>query len=153
MEEAPEYIIKPNAVRLLISQLLVTALLAGLFYVGIAINVSLLGLNIPTTINWLIAAVLSLLILIQGMLTYVQASKTQYFIFRNRVELPGTKPIYVMFNTVQEIKRKKNFLDKMFNTGTIILGPNIKLKGIPNFEQTLAYITQMVQYSRTQYNQ
>lgn len=153
MDEVPEYVIRPNAARMLMPQLVITIALAIVFYVGIAINVYLLGITIPGTIKILIASVLALLIIIQGMLTYVQVSKTQYTIYKNRIQIGGTKPIYIMFNAVQELKQKKTFFDRMFNTGTIILAPNLRLNAVSNFDQVFNYINQVLQYSRTQYMQ
>ncbi|MEK6887032.1 MAG: hypothetical protein AABW88_04315 [Nanoarchaeota archaeon] len=153
MADLPEYTIKPNVTRILIPSIINTVLLAFLFYAGILINVTLLGIAIPTGINILIVAVLGLLVVIQALLTYLQASKTRYEIYKNRIQIEGAKQQYFMFSVIQELKFKKSFLDKALGTGTLIIDPKTKLKAIPNFEQTFVYLKQLLQYSRMQYNQ
>lgn len=150
MPELPEYIVRPKASRIVVSQVIITFFLAVLFYVGIVINLNLLGLPLPSSVRWLIIAVLLLLVIVQGLLSYLQSSKIQYAIYKNRVEILGPKPKYIMFNTIQNITSKHNFFDKIFNTGTIILGPNFTCRAVPHFEQMIPYLNQMIQYSRTQ---
>ena len=153
MADIPEYIIKPKISRVVVPQTLLTLFLGFVFYIGIALNVALLGLRIPTNIRLLIAAILTLLVVIQSLLSYLQAAKTQYSIYRNRVQIEGGKSGYVMFNTVQEVKQKRTFFDKVFNTGTLVFVPGLELHAVPNYEQMNAYMQQMVQYSRMQYSQ
>ena len=76
----PEYAIKPKVMRVLLPQIIGTIILAIVFYLGIFLNVYLLGISIPGSINLLITAVLALLVIIQALLTYLQTSKTQYSI-------------------------------------------------------------------------
>ena len=142
MADIPEYIIRPNAARILIPSIVMTVFLAFLFYAGILINVTLLGVSIPGSINILIAAVLGLSVIVQSLLTYLQASKMQYSIYRNRIQIEGAKQQYFMFNVIQELNFKKNFLDT-----------KTRLKAISNFDQTFVYLKQLLQYSRMQYNQ
>ena len=151
MADLPSYVIKPSIARVLIPQFVITAVLGGVFYAGIALNVFLLGISIPASINILISVTIALLVITQALLTYVQTSKVQYSVYANRIQIEGPNPIYVMFNSIQDIQTKKNVLDNIFSTGTIVAGPNVELVGIPNFDQTTAYIKQMLQYSRAQY--
>ena len=123
-----------------------------LFYAGIAINVFLLRVSIPGSINILIISILILLVVMQGLLTYVQSSKLRYLVYKNRIQIEGAKQEYIMFNTIQELKHKRNFFDKMFNTGTLVIGPKKNIIAVPNFDQNFLYISQMIQYSRMQYN-
>lgn len=152
MTDFPLYTIKPNTTRMLISSILLTALLAVVFYVGIAVNSYLLGMTIPGSVNILIIAVLVLLVIIQASLTYLQVSKTQYLVYSNRIQIEGLKKEYIMFNAMEDIKAKRNVFDRLLNTGTAALTQKIKLKAIPNFDQTFVYLKQMIQYSRMQYN-
>ena len=153
MADFPEYVIKPNATRVIIPQILLTSVLAVIFYIGIALNVYLLRIRIPSSINTLIFAVLGLLVIIQALLSYLQTSKTQYLVYRNRIQIEGPKQQYIMFNTIQGIKISKNIFDRMLNTGTIIIEPKIKIQAIPNFDQNYVYLNQMMQFARTQYSQ
>jgi hypothetical protein len=153
MVDIPQYIIRPSMQRILIPQIIITTVLAFVFYVGIAINVALLRISIPGSVRWLIIAILALLVIIQGLLSYVQTAKVQYAVYSNRIQIEGPKPVYLMFNAVQDVQEKRNFFDNIFHTGTLILEPGMKLAAIPNFEQMSAYIKQMMQYSRTQYVQ
>ncbi len=153
MADLPTYIIKPNVMRIVASQLVITFFLAIIFYVGIALNIFLLGISIPININILIISVLLLLVIIQGLLSYVQTSKMQYAIYSNRIQIEGPKPKYIMYNAIQNIKQKKALFDKLFNTGTLVIEPKMRLVGISNFDQTYAYILQMIQYTRSQFNQ
>jgi len=152
MTDIPQYIIKPNTARIVFSQVVITTLLAFLFYAGIEINISLLEMNIPDNIRILIFAVLALLVTIQIVLTYLQTSKTQYSVYDNRIQIEGIKQEYLMFNSILELNYKKNYLDMMFKTGTLVIGKT-KLKAIPNFDQTFVYLKQLVNYSRNQYIQ
>jgi len=113
------------------------------------LNVTLLGVEIPSTIQILIISTLSLLAIIQALLTYVQSSKTTYLVYNNRIQL-GQQ--YVMFNSVQNLSLTKNVFDSLFNTGTIKIN-ELKLTGIANPAQVHAYLNQMLTYSRNQYNQ
>ena len=96
---------------------------------------------------------LGLSVIVQSLLTYLQASKMQYSIYRNRIQIEGAKQQYFMFNVIQELNFKKNFLDRMLGTGTIVIDPKTRLKAISNFDQTFVYLKQLLQYSRMQYNQ
>ncbi len=149
MTELPDYVIKPNVTKVIVSQIIVTTVLAALFYLGIFINVSLLNIEIPGTINILIISVIALLVFIQALLSYLQTSKTTYSIYKDRLQIDEK---YMMFSSIQEMKEKRNFIDRFFDTGTLIIGKT-KVTAIPNFAQTIIYLKQMVQYSRTQYNQ
>ncbi len=153
MAELPEYLIRPNPLRIVVPQLLLTTVLAFIFYIGILLNVTLLGVKIPGSIQILIVSVLVLLVIVQGLLTYVQTSKIQYSVYKNRIQIEGAKPEYIMFNTIQSVQPKKTFFDKIFNTGTIVIEPKKKISGIPNFDQTFGYLQQMIQYARMQYQQ
>jgi hypothetical protein len=153
MADIPQYVIRPDIKRVLISSIIVTAALAFIFYLGIIINVALLQLNIPSGINILIIAVLILLVLIQGLLSYLQTSKLRYAVYSNRIQIEGIKQEYILFNAVQDIQANKNFFDRIFNTGTIVIIPNMQLKAVSNFDQNFVYIKQVVQYSRNQYYQ
>lgn len=152
MAEIPEYVIRPNIMRLLMPQLIATLVLAILFYIGITINVFLLGIEIPGSVKILLISVLALLVVIQGLLTYVQSSKLQYFIYKNRIQI-DPKGEYAMFNSISDVNQKKNFFDDIFHTGTLVLGTKMRLNAVPNIEQTFMYVKQMSQYSKTQYNQ
>lgn len=153
MEEAPEYIIRPSIGRILVPKVLITLVLAIIFYFGILLNVMLLEIQMPAMVTTLILSVMFLLVIIQGLLSYLQTAKIQYFVFRNRIQSNEIKAQYIMFNAVQSIKDNTNIFDKMFGTGTLVLEPGVTLTGIPNFQQTSAYIRQMIQYSRAQYQQ
>jgi hypothetical protein len=152
-DDLPEYVIKPSSIRLFVSQLLITSGLAAVFYLGVYLNIMLLGISIPLTINILIVATLLLLAVIQALMTYLQTSKTRYSVYRNRIQVDGAKQEYIMFNAIPELKAHKNFLDNLFGTGSIIVGPKKKFMAIPNFNQNFNYINQLMQYSRTQYIQ
>jgi len=153
MADIPQYVINPSVMRLVIPQVLVTFILAIVFFVGIAINVKLLGVRIPRSVGILIVVVLVLLVVIQGLLSYLQASKTRYSIFTNRIQIDGEKQNYIMFNAIQSMQSKKDLFDKIFKTGTLVFEPKMKIKAIPNFDQNFAYLQQLLQYSRTQYRQ
>ncbi|HME87011.1 MAG TPA: PH domain-containing protein [Candidatus Nanoarchaeia archaeon] len=153
MADVPEYVIKPKISRIIISQTLLTAILAFVFYAGIFLNVTLLDISVPANIKWLIVAVLGVLVILQTLLSYVQSSRLQYLIFKNRVQVLGGKNEYIMFNAIQDIQVNQNLVDKLFNTGTITLLPNVQLKAVANFDQTNSYLRQLIQYARNQYNQ
>ena len=153
MQDFPEYVIRPNVTRVLIPQIIITSVLAVIFYLGILLNVTLLRIFIPGTINMLIISVLALLVVMQVLLSYLQASKTHYSIYKNRIQIEGPKQQYIMFSTIQSMKASKNIFDNMLNTGTLVIEPKIKITAIPNFDQNYQYLNQMIQFARAQYSQ
>ncbi len=152
IQEFPEYIIKPDTLRAIVPTIVVTFVLALVFYGGIALNIYLLGIQVPGSITVLIFSVLGLLVIMQALLTYVRTSHTKYYVYKNRIQFVGQKENYIMFNTVNDIKLSKNFIDTFFRTGTITMQPNLTIKGITNPEQTFTYLKQMTDYARGLYN-
>jgi len=151
MTDFPRYTIKPNVLRKVIPQLITTAALCAVFYLGIYINIYLLEIFIPPNVKNLIFVVLGLLVVVQGLLSYIQISKIRYSVYDNRVQMESSNPQYAMFNSIQEIKIMRNAFDKIFNTGTVVIYPGLKIEAIPNVDQVSDYLKQMMQYTRTQY--
>jgi uncharacterized membrane protein YdbT with pleckstrin-like domain len=138
--------------RAIIPTVLGTTLLAFVFYAGIVINISLLGVSIPGEINILIFAVLALLVIMQSLLTYVQTAHLRYYVYKNRIQTIGKKEGYVMFNSIQDMRMTKNILDDIFGTCSIKIQPDFVMKGLQTPDQTYAYLKQMMDYARSQYN-
>lgn len=148
--EAPLYVLKPDKTRILVPNTIKLAILCIVFYLGVLLNVSLLKISIPNYINILIIVVLLLLIVIESILSLVKLSRIQYRFFPNRMQVIGPRPQYIDFSHVVSVTSKQNFFDKLFGTGTIILG-TYRMKSITNLAPNLDYIQKLVQSSRAQY--
>ncbi len=148
--EAPLYVLKPSKARILVPNSIKLILLCVIFYTGILLNVSLLEIAIPFSVNILIVVVLVILILLETMLTFIRLSKIQYIFYSNRMQVVGPKPQYVMFSTVSSVTSSQNLFDKIFNTGTIMLG-TYKMTAIGDLAANLEYMQKLVQSSRYQY--
>lgn len=150
--EAPLYVLKPKKSRILVPNGIKLLLLSIAFYVGVLINVNLLNLAIPSYINILIIVILVLLIGIESILTFVRLSRIQYTFFQTRMQVSGPKEQYVMFSNIQTASSSQSFFDKLFGTGTIIIG-TYKMKAMPNVPQNLQYVQSLIQASKGQYYQ
>ena len=150
--EAPLYVLKPDKARILYPNTAKLVLLCIVFYLGVALNVTLLNLSIPGYINILIIVVLLLLIVIELILSLTKISRIQYRFYATRMEVVGPNPKYIMFSNVNTVTSTQNLVDKIFGTGTINLG-TYKIKAVANLEANLDYMERLAQSSRGQYNQ
>jgi hypothetical protein len=122
--------------------------LAVLLYVGVWLNLFFMEVNIPSYINYLIIAIIFVLVLVESLLTYLQTLKDKYYFFAGRLEFRGKLVKTLDFRYVTGISVSKNFVDKVLGTGTIIVQPDFVIRSVSNCDQVFAYLQQLVQRVR-----
>ncbi len=143
--ELPVYTIRASVLKILIPKAAKLLGLALLLYAGIWLNIYLMKRSIPDTINYLIIAIIAVLVLIEALLAYNQTVKHKYYFFQGRIEFRGKQPKTIDFRYITNITVSKNFLDKILKTGTIVIQPEFKIRSIKNPDQVAAYLQQLVQ--------
>lgn len=119
--ENPQYSIGTDVRRLLLVQFLKVIGLCILFYIGIVINLKLFNIEISSTLNILIIAIVLGLLIAQLAITYAKSLKPQYFFYADRIEFAGKNPKVIYFRDVSNVSSKRDLLDKLIGTGTIII--------------------------------
>lgn len=152
MVGAPSYVIRPNIRRILVPDTLKTLLLCIIFYFAIKMNLRLfikyriLNTAVPDYIYYLIISVLALLFVIELLNSYRKNSTAAYDFYPDRIEFYGPKSWTLYYNQIEQVKPKKNFIDRIFDTGTIQLASKIKIKNISYVDQIVQYINQLRGY-------
>ncbi len=144
--ELPQYTLHHTIKRMVIPRVIMLLILAPVFYAGVWLNAKLLSMQVPGIVSVLIIIVLLVLVGLQSLLDYVRFQKFRYLFYTNRIEYEGKKPQTFLFADFTEAKLKQNFLDKMFNTGSIVLSKTFSIGPISNVTQIKTYLEQLVQY-------
>lgn len=147
--ENPQYTARTDIRRLLIAQFLKVVGLCVLFYTGIVINLKLLDIEVSSLLNILIVVIVIGLLAAQLVLTYSNSLKRQYLFYTDRIEYAGKKPKTIYFKDVTDISSKRDFLDKVIGTGTIVLEPGFKISSIDKADQTMYYAEKLVENYRS----
>ena len=145
--ETAVYQLKPSNRKIIVSKLLNLVLLGALLYGGIILNVDLLNINLPVATHFIIVNVLLLLFIIELVLVHKKRAGDFYQFFNDRVQIRD-KVVY--FTNVQNISYKRSFLDKLVNTGTIVLEPGFEIKDIIYDNQIYVYVQNLVKYAQGQ---
>ena len=148
--ELPQYSVKPKKARAIVPELLKLLLLSSIFYVGIFLNLSLLEVSLSLSLNLLIILAVVVMIALQSLLSYVSLSKTSYDFYLDRLEITGKRPRTVHYYDVQQPSIKKGFFDRTYKTGTVVIGPKLKLSNVEKPEEVLNYLQDMMAYSQGQ---
>lgn len=143
--ELPLYTIRSDVLRILLPKAVKLIGLAVLLYTGIWLNLFMMKKSIPDTINYLIIAIIFVLVLIEALLTYNKTMKNKYYFFQGRIEFRGRQPKTMDFRYIKGISVSRDFLDKILNTGTIGIQPGFRIESIKNPDQVNAYLQQLVQ--------
>lgn len=149
--EQPQYVLQPKSNRELIPQIFLMIFLGLLLFLGFIFNVKLLSLGLPSYFIYLVAGLITGVILINLMLIYKNILKKSYLFYPDRIEYVGKKPKRISFSQIIGISFKKNSMDRIFNTATIVLEPDFEIKDIENSEQVYFYIQRLVQYYKANY--
>lgn len=146
MEEQPVYILKQSLKRALIPKITSFIVLGIIFYLGILINISLIGLATEegNTVKG-ISLIILLIITIIGIYLSIKRAKSVYKFYRNRISF---KKKILIYSNIINTKPKRDFLDKIFKTHSINLGNNFHLKHISNEINIESYLNQLVSYSK-----
>jgi hypothetical protein len=146
--DLPLYSTKPNIIRVLVPKVFKLIGLAVLLYAGVWLNLLVMKKQIPSSINYLVIAIIFVLVLIESLLTYLQTSKNKYYFFAGRVEFRGKLAKTLDFRYVTNMFVSKNFVDKILGTGTILVQPDFVIGSVSNCDQVFAYLQQLVQRVR-----
>jgi hypothetical protein len=127
-----------------------TFFLCGIFYAAIQLNLRLflkyrvLTLRPPAYLHYAIAGVLLLLLIIEVLNTYRKHAVMVYDFYPDRIELYGRKPATLLFAGVSDVRLKRNPLDALFRTGTLVFTPDFLVEHVEEPEQVLAYVQALV---------
>jgi len=141
--DVPKYRIRPRPERFLMNKLLILLGLGVLFYLGIYVNYYLLDLSMPLYLNILFIFGILLLVIMELILCYVKYGNYAYEFYEEKLVVNDGKSHEIPYSEIKHIHYSSNFLDKQFNTGSIVLEmkskKNIKLKYLdsPNQAYTL----------------
>ena len=146
--EQPIYMVYESKSRALVPKVVSLALLAGVFYLGVLLNVSLLELDAKQETSLKTGALLLLLFLILvGILLAVRKVRVPYNFYRNRITR-GKESIY--YNQITNTATHRDPLDRVFKTYSINLGRNFFLRHILEQTQLSNYLQQLVNYAKNQ---
>lgn len=141
--DVPKYRIRPKPERFLMDKLLILLSLGILFYLGIYVNYYLLDSTIPLYLNILFIVGIVLLVIMELLLCYVKYGNYAYEFYEQKLVVNDDKTHEILYSEIQHIHYSTNFLDRQFNTGSIVLElkskKNVKLKYLdsPNQAYTL----------------
>ena len=142
MPEQPLYIAYKDVKRVLFPKFLLLIGLGVLFYLGILLNLYLLRVWDKTLICVFSLVLIILLIVIQMFLIFKKIKANGYAMYSNRIEF-GNKSVY--YGNVKNIYYKREFIDKLFDTGTIFLYPYLKIEKIKNSVNVYEYMKKLIQ--------
>ena len=146
--DLPLYSTKPSIVRVLIPKIFKLIGLAVLLYTGVWLNLFFMKIKIPSYINYLIIAIIFVLVLIEALFTYMQTLKDKYYFFAGRVEFRGKLAKTLDFRYVTNMSVSKDLVDKVLGTGTIVVQPDFRVENVSNCDQVFSYLQQLVQRIR-----
>lgn len=147
MEQA-FYVLQQDIERVCFAKLLKIVSLSIVFFFGLWLNLILL--RIENKILILIVAGI-ILVFLSGLETFLAYNKTKtakYNFYQNRIEFKGKSAYY---SNIDNVYLKQNFFDKLFDTGTIVLHPYMKMKNVANAGYMTNYIKQLIQRARKVY--
>ncbi|MBT3298167.1 hypothetical protein HN385_04535 [archaeon] len=130
-------------------------MLSGIFYLGIMFNLSMLKINakLETQIQGISLLIIALLILL-GILINLKKSATHYKFYLNRINVKKKKNINYI--NIENMTEKRNVLDKIFSTYTLVITDNsqpkkkeILIGPISSKVNIKDYINKMVTYVKT----
>lgn len=144
MIEKPFYVLYQDAKRAYIPKMLMVLGLGAVFFFGIWLNLNLLRAEEQTKsiVLVVVAVVMLMLVLAETLMSYRKAKKYPYYFFQNRIQSRGKAAYY---GNIDNIYLEKKFFDKLFNTGTIVLHPYMKMNNIKNSDYMLDYMKQLLQ--------
>jgi len=149
--EPPQYVLRPNVKKATYSMLIKMILLSIVFYVGVLLNFYLLGFDSPVAVQVLVVAILAVIIAMYTTLSYVSNSKIEYLFFLNKIEKIDKRNKEVALVQIESSRIKRGFLDKFFDTGSIILNPGLVIKDVDGVEKVNQYLQNLIRYAKGRY--
>jgi hypothetical protein len=149
--EPPQYVCRPNVRKSTYLMLIKMIPLCLVFYVGVLVNFYLLDFKAPFSVHVLVVAILIVIVAMYTTLSYVNTSKTEYLFFLNRIEKIDKRNKEIALAQIRTSRVVRGFLDKSFNTGSIVLSPGLVIKDIDNVDQIYQYLQNLIRYARGRY--
>jgi hypothetical protein len=145
-QEKPLYVLQKSKSRSLIPKISSLIALGTIFYLGVLLNISLLNLkaNQEATSN-LISLIFISLVVIGGIVLGVIRSNKKYCFYKNRIKFIKQQ---IFYNQINHFQIKRNFLDKIFKSYTLILTNDFQIKHIPNQVDIQNYLSKLITYSK-----
>ena len=148
MVEQPQYILKPNLKRLFIPQIFKLVALGVFLYLGLYMNIVLLGIEVSKNTFYVVDAVVVLVVIADLIMLYLRYLRSEYDFYSDRIEIRDKKEKVVYFSMISNLSFRRDFLDRMFNTCTILVG-DAEIKSVENSNQIYFYIQKLVSYGRS----
>ena len=130
--DIPKYKVRPRPGRFLFDRVLILLGLGVVLYLGIYVNYYLLSTDIPVVLNWMFIIGIILLIVLELILCTIRYGNYSYEFFEQKVVITDGDTRKVSYADIKHVYYAYNFVDKWFNTGSIVLelksGKKVKLK-------------------------
>ena len=145
--EKPQYALSQDLKRVLIPKVLQLVGLGLVFYFAIWLNLVLLDVedNIKLYVTIGAVVVLVIAVVLEAVLLIQRVHKNKYLFYSARVRYKGKEMSYV---NIANVSFRQNFIDKIFNTGTIVLQPDFLIEKIPNLNEVYFYVQKLIQSSQ-----
>ena len=145
----PKYTAKPDLARILVPQTIGLFALGGIFYILLMFNLTLALKQVSALTNYMIIAGLVVLLVVESIVNYMKAANMEYHFFNENLVVKGHgKEQSILYNEIPSIAVKKDFLDKLFNTVTLVFTPQFKIKFIKDQNNVHFNIQKVIQRSR-----
>lgn len=142
MDAVPNAIVYKDAKRVLIPKIALLLTLGVVFYLAVFFNLKLLKININLLTNIVILFVLIILIILQLFLDYLKIPKDSYKLYSDRIIHADKEQL--LFKDANQLNFTRNFLDKLFNTGTIKLSPGFAIENISDVNNVYFYLQKTI---------
>lgn len=142
--ELPNYSTKPNTTRILFPKIALLLVLSALLYFGVRINFIVFNKEFPMMVNISVIVVVVVFAVIEVILTNKRAKDNRVYFFNDRIEIRGKGSFTIGLSTISNIDVKKNLVDKLLNTGTVVLSTGQTIENINYPERIKAYILQLM---------
>lgn len=145
MEPQPQYQVRKSLPRALMPKIASLLVLAGIFYLGVLLNLSLLEL--PGDIKEMItlsALVFLGAIIILGLILAIRRARQPYLFYPDGILIHGQK---VLYQSITNTTPQQAFLDKIFKTYRISLNQETTIKHLPFSIPLQPYLQQLITYS------
>lgn len=137
----PLYTIIPDHKRIIIPEVLKLISLYALLFFALFLNFKLLKID-STILLSILTIVLFFAFIVHIFIFSSGKLKIQYYIYPNIIYKMGKKESSLQFYQIKDTALNKNFLDKIFNTSSIILTPTFSIEHIQNGDQIYKYLMQ-----------
>jgi len=143
------YTLKPNKKRIIIPRTLEAFCLCIIFYLGIQLNLYLLQISISFYVDFLIVSILIILCGLDFFLNYSKTARLTYSFFDDKLSIENKGSESLFYQYVDNLTIKRNFVDKLFGTATIVLTPEFSIKFINDYSPLYDWIRQLVDRWKT----